>query len=80
MAKGIDLKRHGDRLRLIMWEGVIGHVCGLIQRQIEQARSAMANVSTIDSQTLCVLLDPLERATKDALRTRNDALEFIEKL
>ena len=79
-TKGIDLKRHGDRLRLIMWEEVISNVCGIIEQEIEQARRAVRGVPTLDGELLCVLLNPLERATKDALQARDDALEFIAKL
>lgn len=80
MAKGIDLKRQGDQLRLIMWEQVIAEVCETVEFHIAQAKQAVTEVSGLDPTPFLAVLYPLGQATKEALKARNDALEFIAEL
>jgi hypothetical protein len=81
LAKGIDLKRSADTLRLIMWEDVIEDVCGLIDDHIQAARHALNQPnSSLDMSRLLQLLEPLERATQETRTARKQALEFITEL
>jgi hypothetical protein len=81
LAKGVDLKRSADTLRLIMWEDVIEEVCGLIDDHIQLARRALNQPnSTLDMSRLLQLLEPLERATQETRTARKQALEFITQL
>lgn len=81
LSSGIDLKRGMKKLHLIMWESVIDDVCRLVEDHLRQARAALlAPELLLDSERLLPLLEPIEASTKKALKTRDEALEFISSL
>lgn len=80
LRKGIDLATQGDTLRLIMWEHVISQVCMTIDQHIIQARAVVNELDAFDAAPLLALLLPIEQASRTALRSRDDALEFISQL
>lgn len=80
VSDGIDLRKDIESLRLIMWEQVIDEVCTQVQLHAELARKALKQQDGNHVSELAVLLLPLEEATKKALETRDQALEFISSL
>lgn len=81
LEEGIDLKKQGKNLQLIMWEQVIDEVCIKINFYLDEARETLTKSGVnLDQKQLLPLLAPLEEATKKALQTRDEALEFISAL
>lgn len=79
LEAGIDLVADMETLQQIMWETIIDKVCEDIFYHLEAARGALARIHA-DSSVLEPLLSSLEGSARTALRTRDDALEFLEHL
>jgi hypothetical protein len=81
LEEGINLKKEGKKLQLIMWEQVIDEVCNKVNFYVDEARNILAKPGVnLDQKQLLPLLTPLEEAAKKALQTRDQALEFISAL
>lgn len=82
LAKGVYI-RNKKALQLLLWsEGVIDEVCAQVSEHSQAARQALLNagISEEDAQGLLGLLRDPEIAAKKALKTRDEAIEFIEAL
>lgn len=67
------------QLQELFWRDIIGDVCQEIQTHIGAARKAIAKISIIDKPTLFDnLLSPLEEGARQALKQRNETVEFLE--
>lgn len=81
LQKGVDLKIDKKQLRLIMWETVIDDVCRLIDKHAQLAKDALRLPGLqVDAALLEGIVVPLEEASKKALETRDESLEFIASL
>lgn len=81
LKDGIDLQNDKKALRLIMWEVVIDEVCRDIDKHVSLAKKALEHPDlNVDSELLCNIMKPLEEASRRALETRDEAVEFISSL
>lgn len=82
LGKGVDIKNK-KQLQLLLWDQrVIDEVCSHIKMHTSAARSALlsAGISETDAEGLLKLLQGPESAAKKALKTRDEAIKFIEAL
>lgn len=82
LEKGVDIKNK-KTLQLLLWnEGVIDEVCAHIREHSQAARQALLDVGVEESEAkeLVALLHGPESAAQKALKTRDEAITFIEAL
>lgn len=79
LTLGIDLVNDLEELQTLLWKEVIDKVCEDVALHIEQAKKAI-RVAGMTEAALLPMLEPLERAAKKAVTTRDETLEFIEAL